>query len=366
MIRKERTLAISKGDHFMKIHWRWAFASVPNSIGGRVGAALLVVGLAITLGRQPAFALENEPATGKKIEKVRLGYSALSFAVIPLFLAAKQNFFRQEDLAVELIQARSNVAIAAILSGHMQFTSATVSSAAAAARGVPMKVLAVMNNRALQYVIARSDITTPAQLKGKKISVDSFGGTTHVVINQMLRNAGLNPEKDVQVLGGADATARLAQLNSGVVDATMLSPPLLFVARNEGFRILSSAKHMPEIPSTGLATSEALLREKPQQVRKMLRAFVRGLVFLRDNREETIRYAMKLLKLNRVVAEESYDLSRDCYSKDGSISDEGLRLVLEFQRDREGTAKNIPVTQMADFTFLRDVQKQLRATGVLK
>jgi ABC-type nitrate/sulfonate/bicarbonate transport system substrate-binding protein len=169
------------------------------------------------------------------------------------------------------------------------------------------------------------------------------------------------------VLGGTDATARFAQLKSGVVDATMLSPPLLFVARNEGFRILSSAKNMPELPSTGLATSEAVLREKPEQATKMLRAFVKGLVFLRENREETIRYAMELLKLNRVVAEESYDLSRDCYSKDGGISDQGFQLVLELQRDREGIgAKNIPVTQMASFIFLRDVQKQLRATGVLK
>ncbi|MGE5303298.1 MAG: ABC transporter substrate-binding protein [Alphaproteobacteria bacterium] len=358
---------ISKFDHFKKIYRRCALPFFPNSKAGLVCATLLALTVALTLSTQPAVALQDEGAAGKKIEKVRLGYSALSFAVLPLFLSAKQGFFNQENLAVELIQARSNVAIAAILSGHMQFTSATVSSAAAAARGVPMKVLAVMNNRALQYVITKSDITTPAQLKGKKISVDSFGGTTHVIINQMLRNAGLNPEKDVQVLGGADATARFAQLKSGVVDATMLSPPLLFVARNEGFRILSSAKNMPELPSTGLATSEALLREKPEQVTKMLRAFVRGLVFLRENRDETIRYAMELLKLNRVVAEESYDLSRDCYSKDGGIGDQGFQLVIELQRDREGIgAKNIPVTQMANFAPLREVQKQLRAAGVLK
>lgn len=358
---------ISKVDCFMKIQPRSLFLFFPKSIGGLVCAALLAVTIAVTLSQQPAFALQDEGAAGKKMEKVGLGYSALSFAVLPLFLSAKQGFFGQENLAVELIQARSNVAIAAVLSGHMQFTSATVSTAAAAARGVPMKVIAVMNNRALQYVITKPDITNPAQLKGRKISVDSFGGTTHVVINQMLRNAGLNPEKDVQVLGGADATARFAQLKSGVVDATMLSPPLLFVARNEGFRILSSAKNMPEVPSTGLATSEALLREKPEQVTRMLRAFVRGLVFLRENREETIRYAMELLKLNRVVAEESYDLSRDCYSRDGDMSDQGFQLVLAFQRDREGIgAKSIPVTQMANFTFLRDVQKQLRETGVLK
>jgi NitT/TauT family transport system substrate-binding protein len=320
-----------------------------------------------TLWQQPLFAFQSEAAGSKKIEQVRLGYSALSFAVLPLFLSAKQGFFGQENLEVQLIQARSNVAIAAILSGHMQFTSATVSSAAAAARGVPMKVLAVMNNRPLQYVIARPDITSPAQLRGKRISIDSFGGTTHVVINQMLRNAGLNPEKDVEVIGGADATGRLAQLKGGVIDATMLSPPLLFVARNEGFRILSSAKNMPELPSTGLATSEAILREKPEQVKKMLRAFIRGLVFLRERREETIRYTMELLKLDRTVAEESYDLSRDCYSKDGDMPDQGFQLALELQRDREGAIpKSIPVTQMANFTFLRETQTQLRAQGLLK
>jgi hypothetical protein len=144
-------------------------------------------------------------------------------------------------------------------------------------------------------------------------------------------------------------------------------PPLLLLARNEGFRILSSVKNMPELPINGLATSEALLREKPEQVKKMLRAIVRGLVFFRENRDETIRYAMQLLKFNRVMAEESYDLSRDCFSKDGEMSNQGFQLVLELQRDRETTgSKTIPVTQMANFTLLHDVQTQLRATGVLK
>jgi NitT/TauT family transport system substrate-binding protein len=190
----------------------------------RLFVTLVLAFLMIAGFWQRAFALEGEPTSSNKIEHVRLGYSALSFAVLPLFLSDKQGFFQQENLELELIQARSNVAIAAILSGHMQFTSATVSSAAAAARGVPIKVLGVMLSQALQYVIAKPDISNPAQLKGKKIFVDSFGGATHVVINQMLRKAGLNPEKDVQILGGVDATARFAQLKSGVIDATVLSP----------------------------------------------------------------------------------------------------------------------------------------------
>jgi NitT/TauT family transport system substrate-binding protein len=302
----------------------------------------------------------------KKLERIRLGYSGPSMGNIPLLMAAKKGFLADEGFYVEFIQTRSNVSIAAVLTGDMQYTSATVSSSSAAGRGVPIKVVAVIVNRPYQYFVVKPNIQSIDQLRGKIFAVDSLGSsTTYLLAREVLKQAGLDPDKDIKIIGSGDAFARLAQMKAGTIDGTSMTPPQLLVARNQGFRILGSVKNVPELPSTGIAASEKSLKENPEHVRKMLRATVRALVFVRDSREETIRLVMDHLKLDRATAEESYELVKDAYSPDGSMSDQGFRLVSELQRE-SGFAKAGPAAQMADFSLLRQVQGQLRAEGILK
>ena len=252
---------------------------------------------------------------------------------IPLLMAAKKGFFADEGFYVEFIQARSNVSIAAVLTGDMQYTSATVSSSSAAARGVPIKVVAVIVSRPYQYFVVKPNIKSIDQLRGKIFAVDSLGSsTTYLLAREVLKQAGLDPDKDIKIIGSGDAFARLAQMKAGTIDGTSMTPPQLLVARQQGFRILGSVKNVPELPSTGIAASEKSLKENPEQVRRMLRATIRALVFVRENREETIRLVMDHLKLDRATAEESYELVKDAYSPDGGMSDQGFRLVSELQR----------------------------------
>jgi ABC-type nitrate/sulfonate/bicarbonate transport system substrate-binding protein len=315
-------------------------------------------------GSVPSDSIQVEKAP-RKTEMVRLGYSGPSMGNIPLLMANKRGFLADEGFQIQFIQARSNVSIAAVITGDMQFTSATVSSASAAGRGVPIKVVAVIVNRPYQYFIVKPGINSVNELRGKIFAVDSLGAsTTYLLAKEMMRQAGLDPDKDVKIITVGDAFARIAQMKAGTIDGTSMTPPQLIVARNQGFRILGSIKNVPELPSTGLATSEKLLKENPEQVRRMLRATVKGLAFVRDNREETIRLVMDHLKLDRAIAEESYELVRDAYSPDGSMSDQGFQLVSELQRDTG--LKSNPASHMSDFSLLRQVQKQLKFEGILK
>ena len=333
--------------------------------------ALVLVGTAYEFpmaadwsGSVPSDSIQVEKAP-RKTEMVRLGYSGPSMGNIPLLMANKRGFLADEGFQIQFIQARSNVSIAAVITGDMQFTSATVSSASAAGRGVPIKVVAVIVNRPYQYFIVKPGINSVNELRGKIFAVDSLGAsTTYLLAKEMMRQAGLDPDKDVKIITVGDAFARIAQMKAGTIDGTSMTPPQLIVARNQGFRILGSIKNVPELPSTGLATSEKLLKENPEQVRRMLRATVKGLAFVRDNREETIRLVMDHLKLDRAIAEESYELVRDAYSPDGSMSDQGFQLVSELQRDTG--LKSNPASHMSDFSLLRQVQKQLKFEGILK
>lgn len=306
------------------------------------------------------------PSFVSAVDILRLGYSGPSMGNIPLLMAARRGFFADEGYQFQFIQARSNVSIAAVITGDMPFTSATVSAASAAGRGVPIKVIGVIVNRPYQYFIVKPGISSISQLKGKIFAVDSLGAsTTYLLAKEMMRQAGLDPDKDVRMIPVGDQVARIVQLKAGTIDGTSMTPPQVVTARNQGFRMLGSVKNVPELPSTGLATSEKLIRENPEQVRKVLRAVIRGLVFVRENREETVRLVMEHLKLERTVAEESYELVKDAYSPDGTMSEQGFQLVSELQRDI-GPLKSNPASLMSDFSLLRQVQKQLKAEGILK
>jgi NitT/TauT family transport system substrate-binding protein len=320
----------------------------------------------VAADRSVTLSTEQADRPEKRLERVRLGYSGPSMGNIPLLMAAKKGFFADEGFYVEFIQARSNVSIAAVLTGDMQYTSATVSSSSAAARGVPIKVVAVIVSRPYQYFVVKPNIKSIDQLRGKIFAVDSLGSsTTYLLAREVLKQAGLDPDKDIKIIGSGDAFARLAQMKAGTIDGTSMTPPQLLVARQQGFRILGSVKNVPELPSTGIAASEKSLKENPEQVRRMLRATIRALVFVRENREETIRLVMDHLKLDRATAEESYELVKDAYSLDGGMSDQGFRLVSELQRET-GFARAGPAAQMSDFSILRRVQSQLKAEGILK
>jgi len=309
---------------------------------------------------------EQIERSARKSERVRLGYSGPSMGNIPLLMAAKKGFLADEGFQVEFIQARSNVSISAVITGDMQYTSATVSSSSAAGRGVPIKVMAVIVNRPYQYFVVKPNIQSIDQLRGKIFAVDSLGSsTTYLLAREVLKQAGLDPDKDLRIIGSGDGFARIAQMKAGTIDGTSMTPPQLLVARNQGFRILGSVKNVPELPSTGIATSEKLLKENPEHVKRMLRATIKGLVFVRENREETVRLVMEHLKLDRTTAEESYELVKDAYSMDGAMSDQGFRFVSELQRETS-FGKSGPAAQMSDFSLLRQVQAQLKSEGILK
>jgi ABC-type nitrate/sulfonate/bicarbonate transport system substrate-binding protein len=190
----------------------------------------------------------------KKLERIRLGYSGPSMGNIPLLMAAKKGFLADEGFYVEFIQTRSNVSIAAVLTGDMQYTSATVSSSSAAGRGVPIKVVAVIVNRPYQYFIVKPNIQSIDQLRGKIFAVDSLGSsTTHLLAREVLKQAGVDPDKDIKIIGTGDAFARLAQMKAGTIDGTSMTPPQLLVARNQRFRILGSVKKERARESKGQA-----------------------------------------------------------------------------------------------------------------
>src|SRR4029078_1702801 len=100
--------------------------------------------------------------------------------------------------------------------------------------------VAVPSNRMDQVLVARKEITHPTQLKGKRIAGNSLIGSAILAIKSMLQALGINPEKEATYVTSGDPATRVAALQSGLVDATGLSPPFTLTAKRAGFNVFDS------------------------------------------------------------------------------------------------------------------------------
>jgi ABC-type nitrate/sulfonate/bicarbonate transport system substrate-binding protein len=162
-------------------------------------------------------------------------------------------------------------------------------------------------------------------------------------------------------MGGTGAS-RLAALESGVVDAVILESPENITARQKGFKELIFFGDLVEFPQGGIGTSEKKIRENPDEVLKMVRAMLRGLIFIWDkkNHEQVLEIIMKEMKpITRTKAEESLSEVMRVITKDGDVKPESIQVLIDLVRENTKVTKPVSVNQVVDFTFLEKAQKEL-------
>jgi NitT/TauT family transport system substrate-binding protein len=296
------------------------------------------------------------------MQKISIAYPSRSIVSIDLFVAQEKGFFREEGLAADLVQVRGNVSIAAALSGEIHGVAAIGTVVRAIQRSdVSLKVLAVSLKRPLFWLVARPEYASIGALKGKVLGTTTFGGTQHLAAEHILRKGGLDPEKDITVIVAGDVPAQLQSLVSGAIQSAALSPPTVIVARDKfKMKILGSAVEEFSSPQNGTAVSEKLLREKPEVIKRLLRARSKASRYFRDNEQGSTEVLAKYLKVDLPVAQESYRLSRSAFTADGILSDQEMRDFLRADAQILGLPKPVDAAKVFDFSMQRSVNDELR------
>ena len=296
-----------------------------------------------------------------KTEKVKIAYPSRGITVLPLRIAQVKGFFRDEGLESEIIQMRAGVIVTALTTGDIDYGSALDSVVRASARGQSLKGLLSFVNKPMHYLVSRAEFNSVRELRGKTLAISSFGSSEQYTSNAILRAHGLDPDKkDVQVVALGDSPVRLEALRRGIVDATVVLIPHVIVAGNLGFKILAHAGDFIELSTPGVGTTDKLLRERHDQVKRVVRAALRGLLFLAQNRDESIRIMKEWLALDEDIAVKAYDMGLRSFSEDGSPSEKGLLTSIQLERERAGIKKDIPISKVFDLGILQEVQKELK------
>jgi NitT/TauT family transport system substrate-binding protein len=292
-----------------------------------------------------------------------MGSSSTNVSFLALYSALNRGFFKDEGIDLEIIFMPANLASTAVQAGDIDYNGAVTGTIGAAVRGQPMKVLLFTVSKPLLFLVGKKDIKDVKQLKGKKIAGSSPGGSATLLANQALKQIGLEPGKDVSVLQmSGNAASRYAVLESGVVEASLLSVPENIIALEKGFNELLFLGDVIEFPQNGFGTSEKRIREHPDEVYRMVRATLRGLQFVWDknNQEAVTNILMKQWKVNdrKMAGEMARQVSR-VLTRDAYVKPEAVQVLIDLARDSAKVTKPVAVSEVVDYSFVDKARKEL-------
>ena len=292
-------------------------------------------------------------------DKIRIGVPELNAQFAPLALAEKKGFFREDGLQGEVIRINPTVALAALVSGELDYWTVIGNSVAAAIQGVPLRVLACYVPGSPSALIARPEYKSVPELRGKTVGLNTSGGALESTARLIFKHFGLDPDKEIKFLALGTSERRLSAMKQGLTAATMGSPPLDYLGKKMGFVVLARAYELFSYPTSGVIASARKIKEKPDEVKRVIAAGIKATRYIRQNREGTIQFMTEWSKIDKEMAMATYDSVLKLFNDDGSLPEKGLLLVIDELRKLGKVEREISVREVADLSLLREAQKEL-------
>lgn len=293
-------------------------------------------------------------------QEVFIGNPGKSLNFFHFDLAIEKGYFKELGLDVKLINTKCDIAVTALLTGDLQATGCVGSASRfIASQNVPVRTVIWLFKKPTFYVVARPDIKSAADLKGKTIGISSFGSDTDLSMKIYAQSGKLDPEKDIKRIVAGSTSTRLQGLKAGSLDATTLSPPFNIYAEQMGLRVLAYVGDFLEFPQSGFTVSDATLKNKRDVIKRLLRGTLRGLQLTLKNRAETVRFIGKDYKLQEPIADKVYTSLLPAMSENGLATEKGLKVMVETLGTAVGKNVDFPPERLVDYTLLKEVQKEL-------
>jgi ABC-type nitrate/sulfonate/bicarbonate transport system substrate-binding protein len=226
-------------------------------------------------------------------DKIRISISNLSGQFMTFPLAHKRGFLKEEGIEAEIIRVTGGAGSAALSSGDLDY--GTGMAVGGAMTGLPFKVVACFVPAPVLSLVARPEIKSVQELRGKSIGISNFGGLSIFAARIMGKHFGLDPDKDMKFVAVGAVEARFIRLTQGLIDAAVLAPPLDSEAKKKGFNILARAEEILIFPETGLVAGVKKIHEKPDEIKRVIKAGIKANRYVRGNRDGTIQFIMEWL-----------------------------------------------------------------------
>ena len=231
-------------------------------------------------------------------EAFRVGFPSLATGFAPSWVAADKGIWKKHGLDVELIFLRGGSrTVSALLGGSVDFIiGSDLGVTTAILQGAALTRVGTTTNTLGYSMITQPNIKTIRDLRGKIIGITPGRDAAYARVVKLLRDNGMDPSKDVTFLSVGDGgpAARVAALSSGVIHATMFTPPSDMISEKAGMRVL--AKIDVANIGGGLNTSTAALQKNRAQLLRFLRGYMEAIQYLKLHKDESLKIFSKYVR----------------------------------------------------------------------
>ena len=229
----------------------------------------------------------------------RIAYSAISGSMTVLWVTQEQGLFKRQGLDTQLLYIGGGTVVTqALIGGDVQFVRLGAAAVIQASlRGAELKMISNTVNTLIFSLIAKPEIRSPKDLKGKKIGLTRIGGSTDYALDLVLNKSGLRKGQDVAVIQTGGMPQLLGALSAGAVDAGVFSPPTSILALKMGMReLVDFADTGITYAASPVATTQSVLTKQRDLAVRFVRAYSEGIHRVTTDPEGTMKVVTKYTK----------------------------------------------------------------------
>lgn len=225
--------------------------------------------------------------------------ATLNYLSIPV--AEVKEFFRDQGLENQTIVIPGSTAIAALVSGNVDYSGAGGTGMRAALRGAPIKAVMFQTEKVTWYLLAAADIQKISDLKGKRVAVGTIGDTQDTLITMLVEREGISGRDITRIaMPSRNTLNTILSLKTGAFSAAVVNADESLLGEKEGLRTLAFVGDLFPYPFQGFVATDKMIAERPNDIKRWLRAMARALIFIRDKPEEAADIAMKKIPMGNV------------------------------------------------------------------
>jgi NitT/TauT family transport system substrate-binding protein len=296
-------------------------------------------------------------AHAETLTTIHIGVPTNSATWFPLYVAWKKGIFRDQGLDLLPVTMQARTALAALASKQIGFITQIGSPMTAIARGLPASIIMVLCEKSHHVLVTKPEIRTPAQLRGRVVAISQPGGTVHRELLLILEKYKIDPNS-VKLASLASTPNGVIALKAGNVDGAMLLIPHDLYLERDGFRGLVYLKDVLDFPLAGIVAHNDMLRDRPNDARKILLGALRGVAYTKTGGEEVLVLLKEFLGLESLeMAKKAYERLRDIWSSSGVPSEKGLRAAADLAE----VPRSFPPDKLVNWSFLNEAAASLKS-----
>jgi len=290
--------------------------------------------------------------------------ATLNYLSVPV--AEVKGYFRDQGLENQTIVIPGSTAIAALVSGNVDYSGAGGTGMRAALRGAPIKAVMFQTEKVTWYLLAAPDIQNISDLRGKRVAVGTIGDTQDTLITMLVERAGVSARDISRVaMPSRNTTNTILSLKSGAFSAAVVNADESLLGEKQGLRTLAFIGDLFPYPFQGFVATDKMIAERPNDIKRWLRPMARALMFIRDRPEEAADIAIRKIPMGNMSRPLVIEGIRR-FAKSlpdgvpGLPSPQGIKNLMEFDVKAPLKIKeDIPPEKVMNLKLMREVKEEL-------